>query len=123
MKFGRCPTIPNFIILYISFKILYLSGFLTLRCSRIHLLYTFLHQRRGGTFFKPGYSLCQRVVCDVHVSIHRGLNTCISQKLLQHLGLHTRLNRSCGIRDDRSISHWLSFFNRNPRISMVVSLF
>ena len=31
------------------------------------------------------------------VSVHRCFDTCVTKQLLQHLGLYTAFNRSCGV--------------------------
>ena len=47
--------------------------------------------------FKLPHSLIQRFGCDMDVTVHRCLYTCVTQQLLKNLGLHAAFNRSCGV--------------------------
>ena len=43
------------------------------------------------------------------VSVHRCFYTCVTKQLLQHLGLYTAFNRSCGVGVAQSVH--TEFFN------------
>lgn len=57
-------------------------------------LLTFL---RAFYFFKLAHSLKEGVIGHMDVFVHRGLDTGMTQQLLQHLGRHPALDCPCSI--------------------------